>query len=493
MTKKFKFLLGLIFAIILTSCTNSNPEELSDLIQSPEIANPVLEGTWQVSKIEGIKTKDPISDIKIGDKLYINKNLVAINDEYAFPPTFTSKYVNLYDYLANRGYDFEKIGKDESATVVNASQGQFFARDFIQRSEDEIFFISNDNIIYLSRLSKTVEADVVDKYTNLATKERIESKSKQNASEDTSLLLGVRERTDLSDGKQDYDYYTYYVNINPEGEVKYKKAYDIFLRGQNEYWKVRSQKSSVTELFDKIEAFPVRLENEMDKQDNINRYSFKDFDMDIRLNYADMNYISFSYTTPLFDNTITQYGVLGTNELEDNKLITIEEFTGEEDAFEQFENMVINEATSKDSKIDPNDLIIENTNFGLVRDNGAWSIQTSIYTKESQKTASSQIPVRNYIEENVSSDLFVSRDQVRNINPQEKDYKLIPNSNYLIIQTADEILFHKINDGKIDKNPFFSIPTPNPTTFISFDQQIGTNAKSLEQAFENSNTVIGGN
>ena len=493
MTKRIKFILGLIIAIFLTSCTNSNPEELSDLIKAPETSSPILEGTWQVSKIEDITNNNPISDIQIGEKLYIDKNLVAMNDEYAFPPTFTSKYVNLYDYLANRGYDFEKIEKEESAIIVNASEGQFFARDFIQRSEDEIFFIADDKIVYLSRFSKTVDPEIIDKYTTLANKERVDLKSDQNAVEDTSLLLGVRERIDLSDGKQDYDYYTYYVNINPNGKVHYKKAYDIFLRGQNEYWKVRSPKSSVTELFDKIEAFPVRLENEMDEQANINRYSFKDFDMDIRLNYVDMNFISFSYTTPLFDNTITQYGVLGTNELEDNKLVSIEEFTGEQDAYDQFKNMVINEATNKDSKIDPNDLIIENTNFGLVRDNGAWSIQTSIYTEESQKTASSQIPVRNYIEENTSSDLFVSRDQVRNINPQEKDYKLIPNTKYLIIQTADEILFHRINDGNIEKNPFFSIPTPNPTSFISFDQQIGTNAKSLEQTFVNSNTIIGGN
>ena len=79
MTKRIKFILGVIIAIFLTSCTNSNPEELSDLIKAPETSSPILEGTWQVSKIEDITNNNPISDIQIGEKLYIDKNLSLIH------------------------------------------------------------------------------------------------------------------------------------------------------------------------------------------------------------------------------------------------------------------------------------------------------------------------------------------------------------------------------------------------------------------------------
>lgn len=494
MKKICKLIFSLILIILLASCQASKPQDLTDLMLSPKLDKPLLEGTWQVSKVEALSEKSSNKGPEIGDKLYINNNLVAINNEYAFPPSFLSKYVKLYDYIKNRGYDFPNIDNKESVIVVNASQGQFFARDFIMRSDDEIFFIADDKLIYLSRLSESVDNKIIDKYTKLANKERALAEDNKASLTDVSLLLGVRERLDNNDGSSiDYNYYTYLIRINEEDKIKYKKANDIFLRAQDEYWKVRLLKNNLSGLYDNIEAFPQRLESAMDQQENIDRYTFRDFDMNMRVNYVDMNYISFSYTGVIFDNTITKYAVIDTHELDDNRLLNIDEFSGEKNAGEQFENMIINETTNKLSNVNPNDVIIDNTNFGIVRDNGSWSIQTSIYTKDSQEKASSQIPVRNHIEEKSSNNSTITRDQVRNINSQAKDYLVIENTNYMLIQTADEILIHKINNGTIDKKPYFSISTENPTAIVSIDQQSGTNARFLEDAFVNSNTIIDNN
>lgn len=492
MKKKFKLLLSILFIFILTACSKTRPEELNELILTPESSNPVLEGTWQVTKIEEIAKSNNVYTSP-GDKLYINKNLVAFKDEYAFPPSFTSKYVNLYDYFKNRGYELDKINKKDNAIIVNASQGQYFSRDFIQRSEDEMFFIADDKIIYLSRLSKKVDPKIVDQYTRLATKERAQPDDEKSITEDTSVLIGVRERTDLANNQQNYNYYTYLIRIRDDGKISYKKTPDIFLRGQDEYWKVRSFKNKLTGLYDNVEAFPVRIEDDMNQQSNKERYSFVAFDMDMKINYVDIDYISFSYLSSLSENTISKYGVLLTKELEDNSLVTIDEFTGENDAYDQLKSMVSNEATSKDTNIDPEDLIIEDDNFGIVRDIGSWVIQTSIYTKDSQQRASSQIPIRNYIEEKLTKTSDISLDQVRNINSQAKDYFIFSNGNYIIIQTADEILVYEIEDNEIENQPVFSIANSNPTAIISFDEQSGSNAKLLENAFENLNTIIDSN
>lgn len=489
MTKKIKICLLLIFTLIISACSKTNPEELNELILTPETDKPVLAGTWQVSDIEEI-TASNNEYPKIGDKLYISKNLVAFNDEYAFPPTFTSKYVNLEDYLINRGYDFENIDKNENVVVVDTSQGQYFARNFVQRSPDEIFFIANDKIIYLSRLSDTVDDEIVDKYAKLASKERSQSENQKDLMDDTSILIGVRERTDLANNQQDYNYYTYLLNIKNDGDISYGKAPDIFLRGQDEYWKVRSIKNKFSGLYDNIESFPVRLEDSMDKQENSEKYSFLDFDMNIKINYVDLDYISFSYLSSLSDNTISKYGVVSTKDLEENNLIKIDEFTGENDAYDQLKNMVINDASSKTADFNTDDLVIEDDNFGIVRDYGSWVIQTSIYTKDSQKKASSQIPIRNYLEERVNVNSDIDKDQVKNINSQAKDYFIIGNDNYILIQTADEILVHKIIDNEIEKNPIFSISTPNPTGIVSFDQQLGSSAELLENTFKNSNVLV---
>jgi len=51
-------------------------------------------------------------------------------------------------------------------------------------------------------------------------------------------------------------------------------------------------------------------------------------------------------------------------------------------------------------------------------------------------------------------------------------------------------LFHKIVDGTIEKIPFFSIQTPNPTSLISLDQQSGANVESLEEDFISNNEIV---
>lgn len=84
----------------------------------------------------------------------------------------------------------------------------------------------------------------------------------------------------------------------------------------------------------------------------------------------------------------------------------------------------------------------------------------------------------------------LTRDQVRNINSQFKDYHIISNGKYILIQTPDEILIHKIRDNLIEKNPTFSIPTMNSTTIVSIDEQSASSAENLESAFTNYNEII---
>lgn len=99
MKRLFKIFIISVLSIVVSSCGRTSQDELSDLIQTPKQDNPMIEGTWEVVEVKGNNLEEKSYNIKLGDKLYINKNLVAINDSYAFPPTFSSKYVKLSDYL----------------------------------------------------------------------------------------------------------------------------------------------------------------------------------------------------------------------------------------------------------------------------------------------------------------------------------------------------------------------------------------------------------
>src|SRR5699024_8783257 len=131
----------------------------------------ILMGTWEVKDIKNVGQSLDSNPIKVGDLLYIDNNLVAINNDYALPPKFSSKYAELSKYLSSRGIDL-KISSDSNVTVVNASQGQLYSKDFILFGEDELFFINDNNMIILEKISSKVENEVLEKYQAKSDKER---------------------------------------------------------------------------------------------------------------------------------------------------------------------------------------------------------------------------------------------------------------------------------------------------------------------------------
>ena len=131
MKKLIKLFIFSIISIILSSCANYNNDALNELIQIPKQDAPIIKGTWELVEIKSTSYGEETTTTNLGDYLYINKNLVAINNSYAFPPSFNSKYVKLSDYMKNRGIEIPKNFKDRNVVVINASQGQLFSRDFI--------------------------------------------------------------------------------------------------------------------------------------------------------------------------------------------------------------------------------------------------------------------------------------------------------------------------------------------------------------------------
>ncbi|WP_296113605.1 hypothetical protein [uncultured Anaerococcus sp.] len=491
--KKFsKILLFSIIAIIFTSCMNTNREDLTDLIKMPKQDKPIIEGSWEVVEIKGNKLGEKATNIKIGDKLYINKNLVALDDSYAFPPSFNSKYVKLSEYLKNRGIDPSENIEDRNVIVVNASQGQLFSRDFILTSERYLFIIKDDNIVSFKKVSDKVDSKVQDSYAKLAARERTTTGEGEDVAEDLSLLLGVRERIDPESDKALYKYYTYLIRIKPDDTINYQKAEDIFFKNQDEYWKVRLDINSITDFYDEIEAYPVKIKESNDEKSLLQTYTFKNIDLNMRLNFVSKDFISMDYTETGNINPIRKYAIMETNYISENKFISLEEFTGEDQSDLIFKEKVKDEVDNNFSIKDISEVEFDNTNFGIVRGQGMWTFQSSISKGDGDEF------VQNFFNLDIAignsmlnqSNSLITRDSVYNINTQAKDYLVLANQRYILIQTSDEILIHKINDGIIEKRPTYAIATRMPATIISTDQFLGSNADDVEEAFKKYNSVI---
>ncbi|WP_296126433.1 hypothetical protein [uncultured Anaerococcus sp.] len=492
MKKIFKFLLLSLSMILLSSCINSNKNDLTDLIQTPKQDSPIVEGTWEVVEIAGEISEDSSGKINIGDKLYINKNLVAINGSYAFPPSFSSKFVKLSDYLNNRGIQTRPEFKDRNVIVINASQGQLFSRDLIITDENNLFLIKDENLISLKKISDKVDSKVVDSYAKLASKERTTTETGEDIAEDLSLLLGVRERIDPESDKPLYKYYTYLIRVEPDDTIKYMKCENIFIKNQDEYWKVSSDINNFTDIYDEIKAYPIKLENNKDSDDVLQKYTFKDIDLNTRINFVSKDFISIDYTNKNNENPIRKYALMETDNIASKQYISLEEFTGEEQSDQIFREKVKEELKKAIPDANTEKIPFDNTNFGIIRNQGYWAFQSSIFAGKGDSF------VQNFFNLDIAigdsllnpTNSIITRDQVYNINTQFKDYVVLANQRYIAIQTPDEILIHRIKDGLIEKSPVYAIATRMPATIISVDQYLGSNALDLEEAFNKYNLII---
>lgn len=492
MRRLFKLILISTLAIIFSSCFKSDENDLTDLIKTPKQDNPIIEGTWEVVEVKANNLGEKSNNIKLGDKLYVNKNLVAINDSYAFPPSFNSKYVKLSDYLKNRGIDTKADFKDRNVIVINVSQGQLFSRDLIITGDKYLFLIKDENIISLKKISDVVDSKVQDSYAKLASKERTTNDEGEDIAEDLSLLLGVRERVDPDSDNALYKYYTYLIRIEPDETIKYQKAEDIFIKNQDEYWRVSLDINNFTDLYDEIRAYPVKVKEKDNNDLLLKNYTFKDINLNMRLNFISKDFISIDYTNDDNSNPIRKYALMETSNIAESKFMSLQEFTGEDQSDLIFKEKVKDEVIKNFSKTDINDISFDNTNFGIVRNQGIWAFQSSIFKGDGDEFVQNFFNVDIAIGDSILNpgNSTINRDQVYNINTQFKDYLVLANQRYVLIQTPDEILVHKIKDGIIEKAPVYAIATRMPATIVSIDQYLGSNASDVEKAFEKYNYII---
>lgn len=489
--KKIRNIILIFILIILTSCSSDAPQDVTDLIVQPDAEEPLLKGTWEVYDIKNTGANSSTQSINIGDLLYIDKDLVAINNDYALPPKFTSKYVELSKYLDSRGIDL-KISSDANVTVLNASQGQLYSKDFVRLGKNRIFFVNDNKIILLKRKSQNVDNKILKNYQAKSESERSFTIEGEAVEVDINIYIGVRERVEVYGKDPSYYYYTYSVRIEPDKPARIYKAEDIFFPRKDEFWRFKSLRNEDSGKYDSFMAYPIRLEKEMNKKENQEKYTFTDHDKDMRFNFINENFISFDYSSKSNDLPLNKYAMVKTDELDKNTIMEVSDYTGDTKSNKVFENVIYDEIAKNFADVKKEDIMYDFTNFGIIRNQGLWVFQTSYQlTKDDslqQKSFPIDIAVRDDLIIGTMKNLDV--DQVKNINSQEKDYFELINDQYVAIKTADELLFYKIKNGYIEINPSFYIPFKNPTQVVMFEQGLGSYAEKWEKAFNENNVII---
>lgn len=487
---KFKKLSLFFLLLILTSCSFGRPEDVTELIESPKQENPIIKGTWQVEEIK--KTgKNELSGIKLKDNLYIDNNLVALNEDYAFPPKFSSKFVNLKSYLESRSLDFD-FSSDKYVKILTANQGQLYNKDFVILSKKKIFFIQDDCVIMLKKIKNSVDRSIISTYAKKASKERSTSKTGEKVEKDITVLIGARERVETDSNNPNYYYYTYCVRLEPNKMARIEKSEHIFFPHQEEFWRLRCKTDANNKTYNKIDAYPIKLEKEINKKENKEKYTLENDDINLKINFVNEDYISFDYNLISEKLPITKYAVVKTDDLKSNSFMSINEFTGDKKSNEIFKKIIYDKISSNLSLSKDGNISYDYTNFGLVRNFGLWQMQSSYQLEKNDSLEQKTFPIelafdKNFLNQN-NKDITV--DQIKNINGQARDYFELANGQYVAVQSPDEILFYSIKNGLIDPNPKFSIKLANSTQIIMFEQGLGSYAEKWEKTFNDNNIII---
>lgn len=488
---KIKKITILFLICILTSCSFGRPEDVTELIETPKIEDPILKGTWQVDKIKNISETKNSDKIKVGDKLYIDNNLVALNNDYAYPPKFSSKYVDLKSYLESRSIDKNLFDKT-NGEVISASQGQLYSKDFIRLSDKDIAMIVDDTIIFFKKIDNSVNRDIVEKYAKKATKDRTTTKNGEEVEEDITILIGVRERIDNESSKSNYHYYTYCVRIEPSKMARIEKAEHIFFPNKQEFWRLECELNTKTKTYDNFKAYPIKLENDISESSNKEKYKFNNDDIDLKINFVNEDNVSFDYNLISDKSPINKYAMVKTNELKSNSFMTISEYTGNEKSTQVYKNLLYEQVVKNFGSVDEENITYDFTNFGLVRNFGLWQFQSSCHIEKNGSIEQKSFPIDMALKDNLidQENKEITIDQIKNLNNQAKDYFELANGQYVVVQSPDEILFYHIKHGLIDLKPKFSIQLTNSSQIIMFEQGLGSYAEKWEDSFKNYNVII---
>lgn len=488
---KLKKISILFLILILTSCSFGRPEDITELIKTPKIQEPILKGTWKVEEIKTTSNnKNPIK-IKKGDLLYIDNDLVALNDDYAYPPKFSSKYVDLSSYLQSRSI-FDNLFEKQDVEVLSASQGELYSKDFIKLSKNKIFMIVDNAIVIFKKIDDVVKRNIVENYAKKASRERTTAENGEKVEEDISILIGVRERIDNDSSPANYFYYTYCIRIEPGKMARIEKAEHIYFPKKQEFWRLKCELNHQTKKYDNFKAYPVRLEKDMSKKENKERYKFLNPNLDLKINFVDEDYISFDYNLVSDKSPVNKYAMVKTDELNSNLLMTIDDYTGNEKSKQVFKNLVYEQINKNFGSVEEGSINYDYTNFGLIRNLGLWQFQSSFHIEKDKALEQKSFPIDIALNENLidQDNKDISVDKIKNINNQAKDYFELVNGQYVVVQSPDEILFYNIKKGRIDTNPKFSIHLPNPSQIIMFEQGLGSYAEKWEDSFNSDNIIL---
>lgn len=489
--KKLIFIFIMLLTTILSAC-NIADSNIQDKIVSPENNTTPIQGKWVIEKkiemsedeeisSEIIADKKPI-DNYIGKEVLFSKDAIVVADDYANNPTYKFKNVNTDDYLL---YKYKISPKSlnissETIQVITSLKNDQLFYEFARYNEDNLLIFINDSFYDLEKIADEVSYEEVNRYINVESDMMTTLDTIEVEDINSGVLLGIRvpiydEENDIPD----WNYKTIWIRSDNRNIIKYELD-KLLVPRKNGFWIVNVDRNKTdSSINDKIVAIPqfskIDAEESMGLPDMAFHTSSKEsvFPMeDKHILLKDILFIGNDYIslekTDVNNNNRKTLEIYALDNIEEQRAIKLSDIV--EDG-----EFLFKEGSQNIQSLGEN-VVLNQSNVGLVRRNGYWIIKGRINYRQNEEQLYKDFNIKAIPPKTMVSydELSVPWDIIDAQFPEAIDAFSSPNGEFIILVTANEIQVYPSENGEIlSFETLTKIQIPNNASIIMSEWALG--------------------
>lgn len=483
--RKIKFILLIVFSILLTACGQQNLQDLdeySNLLKKPN-KKFELSGIWENTEIYDIADKKK-EKVDKSNELFISNKVFDFNSNYIIEPNISSRYVNFFSYMRPKITEIpdEYLIKNDTTTIYKFSNNISFSQEFVEIDKDKLITIYLGKIYVYEKKSKVTEKEINEKHAQL---ESIMDGNKNIVNNDYGLAISFRARNINISNSFDYNYYTYYMKKGTKDEKSaILKVNDIVIPNNSGLWTIKSTKhqdANGKNIYS-ISANPEFMKN----KEGTNIISDNTYR---RIDYVNREYIgvtNFNYTN---DSVYESYNIYQLSKLGGNNALNATNIAGNAGneiyltSYKENLNLL-----SAREDIDIVEFTPDPKNIGIKRIANGWKFRSSI-DLQSQKNSGGLVtspfdldftPTVNIAQTEKS--MFTWREILAR-RPGAIDATISPDKNYILIQSSNSIELYPVYFNYIGNKPLFTIQNVNNYEIVMIQWVNDESIDSLYQEY----------
>lgn len=497
--KKLKwFCLVIGYILLFSGCSSRAGDTVGKIISPNNELIPIV-GKWQIEKM----LNSDFTVVGNGDKekwisriLQFSKDFVQIGEDLFKDPQYKIKRVNTDEYLLYRHKQpAEKYGiNDREIYVITISAKDLYSVDAILLDDGKLIIEFEDYILYLDKLSGSVDNSLVDKLKEENMKDNI-NVSMNKTSGRTGLVLGLKYTGKDKIGEIEYKYRTLWIGTEDKKLRPVMETGGIFFPRHDGFWRIESKRitmeNKVEDVFyaysvqsgrkDELNNLSLDLEKWGDKTGRITRsisYICNDY-----IGIESIGEGGYTGSSDKWKQNSLQLQLVGN--LPNLKAIKISDIAG--DTGISALNNGKRDALAQPDKdtIKLSDNMPQDENYGLFRVAGHWLFRGR-FNYEDQG-------VQRFLDFNINiipssdlvfyDDLWITWTQIKDRVPDAIDAYTSPNKDIAVIVTKDRILIYEINTGTLGDTPIKRVNLKSGETVIMAEWASGSYMENWEKSF----------